>query len=367
VKAVEVLSIVAMSLFGVMGIFLFSKRQAGQKGLGWLGAFFVLLALNYLDGILLLNGTILRLPSLAFWEDPMVLLYGPFLYFFIIGLKEGKATMAYSQIFHFLPFIVAEGIVIVYHAQASAEDTSALLNKIVSEERDLVVFLGMIPLFAHVITYIVLAIRTLSRHRQLLKQFYSTVEIDWAFSLLTMVMVIFMTSFVSTVFQLSGMSTIYAIALMVVILLSILLTLRILLIALNQPVFHAAGLREPSLNLPDTEKGRLQHLIDRALNEEKLFRNPDLSLKDLATHTGAPERSVSYVINIAMAENFYDLVNKYRIEEARRILESTEDPKLTILEVLYQVGFNSKSSFNTQFKKKTGLTPTEFRKLHRKG
>ena len=62
-----------------------------------------------------------------------------------------------------------------------------------------------------------------------------------------------------------------------------------------------------------------------------------------------------------MGQHFYDLINRYRIEEAARLLTDPEDEKITILEVLYQVGFNSKSSFNTLFKKYMGMTPTEFR------
>jgi AraC-like DNA-binding protein len=60
-------------------------------------------------------------------------------------------------------------------------------------------------------------------------------------------------------------------------------------------------------------------------------------------------------------------VNRYRIEEAKRLLTNPPDKKITVLEVLYEVGFNSKSSFNTLFKKYTGLTPSEFKKQHLEG
>ena len=61
-----------------------------------------------------------------------------------------------------------------------------------------------------------------------------------------------------------------------------------------------------------------------------------------------------------MSMNFYDFISKYRIEEAKKIF--TEKSDKTVLEVLYEVGFNSKSSFNTTFKKFTGITPTQFKK-----
>ena len=60
--------------------------------------------------------------------------------------------------------------------------------------------------------------------------------------------------------------------------------------------------------------------------------------------------------------NFFDFINQFRIDEARSILKNPEKKQFTVLEILYEVGFNSKSSFNTAFKKHTGLTPTQYRK-----
>ena len=62
-------------------------------------------------------------------------------------------------------------------------------------------------------------------------------------------------------------------------------------------------------------------------------------------------------------KNFYDLINTHRVEEAKKRLIDSNNTK-TILEILYEVGFNSKSVFNSAFKKNTGFTPTEFRKKY---
>jgi len=67
------------------------------------------------------------------------------------------------------------------------------------------------------------------------------------------------------------------------------------------------------------------------------------------------------LINHHMNQHFFDFVNEYRIQKAMKILKNNSKNHLTILEILYEVGFNSKSSFNTSFKKHTGLTPTAFR------
>jgi AraC-like DNA-binding protein len=63
-----------------------------------------------------------------------------------------------------------------------------------------------------------------------------------------------------------------------------------------------------------------------------------------------------------MKKNFYDLVNGYRVEEAKRLLLDPKNTNYTILSVGFEAGFNSKTTFNTVFKKFTGLTPTDFRK-----
>jgi AraC-like DNA-binding protein len=66
-----------------------------------------------------------------------------------------------------------------------------------------------------------------------------------------------------------------------------------------------------------------------------------------------------------MKKNFYDLINGYRVEEAKRLLLDTKNRNYTILSVGFEAGFNSKTTFNTVFKKFTGHTPTDFRETHR--
>ena len=71
---------------------------------------------------------------------------------------------------------------------------------------------------------------------------------------------------------------------------------------------------------------------------------------------------LSELINRAFNQNFFDFINSYRIEEAKKMLTYDSDERRTVLEVLYDSGFNSKSAFNNAFKRNTGITPTEYRK-----
>jgi len=95
--------------------------------------------------------------------------------------------------------------------------------------------------------------------------------------------------------------------------------------------------------------------------KEEPFLNASLSLNDLSKEINIPVRELSILINHNLNQHFFDFVNSYRIKKAMQILQDPTNKHLTILEILYDVGFNSKSSFNTAFKKHTQLTPTQYR------
>jgi len=107
-------------------------------------------------------------------------------------------------------------------------------------------------------------------------------------------------------------------------------------------------------------------LINRYVEEEKPFTDSDLSLNQLADGLGMSARRLSYLINHYFHMNFMSFINHHRIEMAKNRFQNPKDSYETILEVMYDVGFNSKSSFYTLFKEKTGVTPTQFRKNHSK-
>lgn len=102
--------------------------------------------------------------------------------------------------------------------------------------------------------------------------------------------------------------------------------------------------------------------LENLMSSAKLYQDPDLHLDGLADSMGISSRSLSALINGHHKQNFYDFVNDYRAKDAQRQLE---DPRLnskTIQRIFEDAGFNSKSTFNTFFKKVTGKTPSEYRK-----
>ena len=95
------------------------------------------------------------------------------------------------------------------------------------------------------------------------------------------------------------------------------------------------------------------------MQNEKPYLDESLSLVKLASLTDMPAKQLSFLINQVSGTHFFDFVNAYRIEEAKRLLKESD---FTVQQIMYEVGFNSKSSFNTAFKKNTATTPTAFRK-----
>lgn len=102
-------------------------------------------------------------------------------------------------------------------------------------------------------------------------------------------------------------------------------------------------------------------LVKKHVIENEPSLEPSLTIQELAKQVSIPVRDLSVLINHHMNQHFFDFVNEFRIQKAMQILKDAEKSKQTVLEILYEVGFNSKSSFNTAFKKHTNQTPTEFR------
>jgi ligand-binding sensor domain-containing protein/AraC-like DNA-binding protein len=95
---------------------------------------------------------------------------------------------------------------------------------------------------------------------------------------------------------------------------------------------------------------------------KKVFKDENLSLKSLASKMGMPPRYLSQVMNEQLNKRFWDVVNGYRVEEAKKMLSVPGKKDYSILEIAFEVGFSSKEVFNRAFKKHTGKTPTQFKK-----
>ncbi|MGC8824365.1 MAG: helix-turn-helix domain-containing protein [Bacteroidales bacterium] len=100
-----------------------------------------------------------------------------------------------------------------------------------------------------------------------------------------------------------------------------------------------------------------------AMEEEKVYLNPQLNLQGLAKKIGISSSMLSHVLNIYFNTSFCDFLNRYRV---RAVIEKLQNPyynRFNIVVLAYESGFNSKASFHRIFKNFTGKTPTEYKKL----
>jgi AraC-like DNA-binding protein len=127
--------------------------------------------------------------------------------------------------------------------------------------------------------------------------------------------------------------------------------------------FKSAVLTEPqkykSSSVTRDQQQMLLQRLDGVMAKEKPFLKPDFSLPDLAQQLNVSVHALSQVINDGLQKSFFEMTAEYRVEEAKRLLK--EQRNIKVEEIAEQVGYNSKSSFNTAFKKITGKTPSEFR------
>lgn len=112
--------------------------------------------------------------------------------------------------------------------------------------------------------------------------------------------------------------------------------------------------------LKDEQIGALHRQLTALMREEKAYKNPEVTLADLARELDIHPNYLSQVINSVEQKNFYDFINEHRVEEFKQIVTLPENQHYTLLTLAFECGFNSKTSFNRNFKKATGVTPSTY-------
>jgi AraC-like DNA-binding protein len=118
----------------------------------------------------------------------------------------------------------------------------------------------------------------------------------------------------------------------------------------------SASSQPPAQSIEDDQA--IASRIDLLMREQHLYRDPDLTLERLARRAGIPGRQISAALNRVHGRNISQIVNEYRVGDAKRRLVTTSEPVTTIM---LESGFGTKSNFNREFLRVTGMTPTAFR------
>ncbi len=102
--------------------------------------------------------------------------------------------------------------------------------------------------------------------------------------------------------------------------------------------------------------------VQQGMETQKLFLKQNLNIDEFSKRINLPVKEVSAVINKHYGTNFFEFMNSYRVEEAKRLLSDSQHADMTVMDVLLHAGFNSKSAFHRFFNRLVGMSPTEFRK-----
>ncbi|MCB0386909.1 MAG: helix-turn-helix transcriptional regulator, partial [Bdellovibrionales bacterium] len=129
----------------------------------------------------------------------------------------------------------------------------------------------------------------------------------------------------------------------------------------NRPSREAYTPRYEFSNLTPTDMEKIAKQAIAYFEGSKDIMDPNFKLSRLAQALSVPKHHLSQVLSISLQRSFYDLLNEYRIEEVKRRLKNPSYDGQTIIDIAYAVGFNSKSTFNTAFKRLVGMTPSAYR------
>jgi AraC-like DNA-binding protein len=306
-------------------------------------------------------------PHLFYLGTPFFYLAAPVFYFYVRSVAFSDFRFRVIDILHAAPFLA---VVIIFASRfyflSSHAKIILLTQGEVFSPQFWIAFNLMF--FIQFFVYFLIDIRILKYYRVEIKQQYSSVQ-NINLSWLTFILYGFILAWLSSVA--AFISRNYILFMFDEIQLFNCLAFfcffnYIFYKGLSQPEIFSGIVEKPRYGTSrlTPAEGEVYFLkLQSYMTHMRPYMNPTLTLKDLAAQLSISQRYLSQVINESAHQNFYDFVNRYRIEEAKKLL-SDESVKKNIMETLFEVGFNSKSSFNTAFKKVTGVTPTHFKKHH---
>lgn len=123
--------------------------------------------------------------------------------------------------------------------------------------------------------------------------------------------------------------------------------------------------KSPKYKRSGLTEGASQELLaslQQLMASEKLYLDNQLKLPTLADRLGTTTHHLSQVINASMQCNFAEMLSRYRVAEAKRLMELDAYSNTPVIQIAYEVGFNNKTSFNNAFKKVEGVSPGQFKK-----
>lgn len=377
----DILLVILIFQLIFISVFLFTSDKGKAVSNLLFGLFFLALGLNLIDSFLLLKRVYFDHPGFALWGSNLALVFGPLLYLYFRSLVIKDFSFRKKYLLHFVPFLAFFLTALIPYHQLSYDRKVQLLESVISRKLPPYVYAISVLIYGQFLLYLFASLRLLKRYRRALGEKFSSVQqknYTWLNYVIIYFLVFLGVGLINGFIDLTPWANYYYLILFLLIATLFGFINQVLFKAMRNPDVFAGlpeeEIREPvaaetnrkyaysSLSQPDKEM--IRHKLIDHMKKEKPFLEPELTLEQLASQLEIKPKMLSQVINESMNQNFFDFINSYRIEEAKKLLTRPKDKKITVLEVMYEVGFNSKSSFNTIFKKSTGITPSEFKKAN---
>jgi len=355
-------------------LFLVSNKKNRSKRI--LGYYMILNVLMYSYMFFYYSGFYDVILISYYFIIPIVLLIQPFFFFYIKSLTKPDFKCTYKQLFHFLPSLIFLIMNLSLYSFLSYDDKINLMSFSVNSDNQILQFFLQMHLKGYhlilsiqAIIYISFVIIAIYKYKKQMPANFSNfkdVNLNWLIILLVFYLAI------STLQESLGYidNLFYDSEARIWFNLFMIFTLAYIGISgLRQKeifITAEANIKEPQTvkyeksSLKDDVKNELITKLKKYLDEEKPYLNNDLKLDDIANKLKTNRQYLSQIINETYKQNFFTLINNYRINEAKKLFFNQKHKQLSIMGVANSVGFNSKSTFNTLFKKFTGKTPSQF-------
>ena len=358
-RMIEIIAWVGISQGLFSAMLVLSKKKKSRSDL-ILAAWLILMAIDFFT--LIMDYMILDKPLLS----SSFLLINPAFYLYVKSLINRDFAIKPIQILHLLPFLFFETF--AYVIQETVQLNDFLL---VDDSYWFRLVFGVFNIISWLV-YNYLSISMLSKHRKNILQEFSSlghgIKLIWVSSI-----VIFYNVYCIVLF-ITGLSVIFTgrfILLPQAINYSVLLFLiyilgfyglwqRDIYIKKEKKESNDDQVRYKYSALTEKQKKVITEKIVKAVEQKKLYLNPELNMDMLSETIKVPKHHITEVLNIDLNSNFFNFVNSYRVEEVKKML--IDKSNLYSIEAIgYDCGFNSKSSFFSVFKKMTGKTPSAYK------
>ena len=377
---ISIISLIAVFVSVLLSFFLLTVPSERKLGNVLLAGFILLNAIDL--SAWFIYGFTIKHPDVEIFRRSTSWLINPVFYLYALSICFSDFRLKAKHLLHALPFIVYNLIMLpkVYLADFTAK-TIFIEHSGDGPVSKIMLLAGHLQFAA----YFIGVFLVLKKYRKIYLENYAdsrTITYKWLFQLTVVITVVHSIVTLKDILRFTVSTDVFNGAQIIVGINAVFILCWFVLKALYYPdLFRGINSKiQPADNLVledplTSELGKgilslqdqedIQRIRDYMVQKEP-YLEPALTIQDLADQIDMPVKDLSILINNHLDQHFFDFVNAYRIEKAMKILRDPARAKLTILEILYEIGFNSKSSFNTSFKKQTNLTPTEYRKKYTK-